>query len=237
MDRPGRVEVDRAGDPAVPPLVLVLHVGRIRPLHDPQVQGVRAGSETVGQVELRRQVRILADPDRLAVERDDEDALGGADVEDDPPSRPVGGELELALVDAGRVQLRDRRRAARERHLDVRVVRDVPGPGHRPDTRDVSLRPVGAGGIVGSPQELEPPPAVEREPLAVLDAVHGEAADPRQFGVVPRLGHPSIVAGAMGGRPATDPDVPGVLDDMEHAPGARVNLAHPRRPTTAMMPR
>ena len=66
-------------------------------------------------------------------------ALGGADVEDDAPAGPCRRDLELALVDAGRVDLRDVRRPAREGHLDVRVVGQVPGPGHRPDARDLRL--------------------------------------------------------------------------------------------------
>ena len=87
-------------------------------------------------VELGRQVRVLADPDLRAVDRDDQDALGRPDVEDDPPAGPARRDLELALVDAGRVLVGDRRRQARERHLDVRVVRQVIEALHRPAARD-----------------------------------------------------------------------------------------------------
>ena len=147
------------------------------------------GRSAAGQVELGREVRILPDPDLLAVEADDQDALGGPDVEHDPPIGPVGRHLEFALVDAGRVRLGDLGRKALERHLDVGVVRQVRGAGHRPDARDVGLAPVGAGVGVGCRQELEAPAAVERESLPVGDAVHGESADPRHLGVVPRSGH------------------------------------------------
>ena len=75
----------------MPPLVLVLDVGRVGPFHDAQAEGVRARPEAVGQVELGGEVRVLADPDLLAVELDDEDALGGADVEDDAPAGPAAG--------------------------------------------------------------------------------------------------------------------------------------------------
>ena len=189
VDVARRVQEDRPGDPAVPPLVLVLDEGRIRPLDDAQRQGVGARPDAAGQVELRGEVGILPDPDLLAVEADDQDALGGPDMEHDPPIGPVRGNLEFALVDAGRVRLGDLGRKALERHLDVRVVRQVRGPGHRPDARDVGLAPVGSRVGVGRRQQLESPAAIEREPLPVDDAVHGESADPRQFGVVPRSGH------------------------------------------------
>ena len=66
----GRVAYRKTGrrDPAVPPLVLVLDVGRVRPLHDAQGQGVRPGPEALGEVELRGEVRVLADADLVAVE-------------------------------------------------------------------------------------------------------------------------------------------------------------------------
>ena len=44
-------------------------------------------------------------PDLVAVEADDEHALGGADVEHDRAARPrPSGSSNVALVDAGRVQ-------------------------------------------------------------------------------------------------------------------------------------
>ena len=142
IDRLRRVQEDRAGDPAVPPLVLVLDERRVGPFDDAQAEGVRARPEPAGQVELRGEVRVLADPDLLAVELDDEDALRGADIEHHAPARPGGRHLELAFVDAGRVELGDRRRPVVEGHLDVGVVRLVPGPRHRPDARDLRLGPV-----------------------------------------------------------------------------------------------
>ena len=104
VDLAGRVQVDRSRDPAVPPLVLVLDEGRVRPLDHAQGQRVAARSQAVGQVELRGQVRILAGPDLVAVEAHDEHALGRADVEDDAPAGPCRRDLELALVDARRVE-------------------------------------------------------------------------------------------------------------------------------------
>ena len=64
VDGAGRVQEDRTADPAVPPLVLVLDVGRVGPLHDARAERVRSRPEPVGQVELRGEVRVLADADR-----------------------------------------------------------------------------------------------------------------------------------------------------------------------------
>ena len=60
IDRPGRVQEDRPRDPAMPPLVLVLDVGRVRPLHDAQRQRVRARPDDIGEVELGGEVGVLA---------------------------------------------------------------------------------------------------------------------------------------------------------------------------------
>ena len=61
------------------------------------------GPQAVGQVELGCEVGVLADAELVAVEAHQQDAFGGSDVEDDAPARPIRGDLELALVDAGRV--------------------------------------------------------------------------------------------------------------------------------------
>ncbi len=139
-------------------------------------------------------MRILAEADLLAVEADDEHALGGADVEHDPSSRPGRRHAEVAFVDARRVMFRDRRRQAGERHLDVGVVRVIPGVGHRPEARHVRLGPLGAGLVIGRPEQLEAPPAIERHALEVGNSVHRKTADPRQFRLGPRSRHETIVA-------------------------------------------
>ena len=206
VDRAGRIEVDRAADPAVPPLVLILDVGRVRPLDDPQRERVGSRLEAVREVELGGQVRVLPDADLLAVEAHDEHALGGADMENDPSSGPLLGHRELALVDPRRVRVREGRWPARERHLDVRVVRMIPGAGHRPEARHVRLDPVRTDRGVGRREELEAPAAVERHGLAADDAVHGEAAGPRELRGGPRSGHSRIVArsGTLVAMPDTD---------------------------------
>ena len=192
VDRLGRVQVDRAGDPAVPPLVLVLDVGRVGPLHDASGAGCwrPAGRRSVMSNSEARCESLLT-PISSPLSADDEHALGGADVEHDPPAGPGRRDLERRArrrrsgSTSGIV-----RRQARERHLDVRVVRLVPGvlassssPGPR------SRASVGVDRIVRSAEELEAPRAVEREPVVVADAVHREAADARQLRARPRVGH------------------------------------------------
>ena len=149
----------------------------------------RPGRRWARQIELGGQVRILSDADLDAVEADDQDALGRPDMEDDPPAGPSLGHVDVALVDAGRVQRRRVGRVARERHLDVGVVRAIPRAGHRPDARDVRLGPVRTGLVVGAREELETPAAIEREPILVRDAVHREPAEPGDLGEGPRSCH------------------------------------------------
>ena len=107
VDRAGGVQEDRAGDAAVPPLVLVLDVRRVRPLDDGQPERVRSRPQVrpSGRTRTAR-CGVLADADLHAVELDDQDALGRADVEHDPPAGPGRRQLEVALVDAGRVDAR-----------------------------------------------------------------------------------------------------------------------------------
>ena len=89
VDRLGRVQVDRAGDAAVPPLVLVLDVGRVGPLDD---RAAGACWRRVGAGRSGRTPRRGGSPcrrrSRSPLRVDDEDALGGPDVEDDPSARP-----------------------------------------------------------------------------------------------------------------------------------------------------
>ena len=198
VDRAGRVQEDRPGDPAVPPLVLVLDVGRVGPLDDRQPERVRAGA---GGRRSGRTRRPGASPCSIpiwrAVELDDEHALGGPDVEDDPPARPTpAGSSNVALVDAGRVLLRDVRRRVRR----TASGRSCSGAGPRcpassraPGTS--ALAPVRAGRGIRAPEELEAPRPVEREPVGVGDAVHREPAELDELGRDPRLGciGPSLI--------------------------------------------
>ena len=189
MDRLRHVQEDRPRDAAVPPLVLVLDVGGVRPLHHPQRERVVTRLEPVGDLELGCEVGVLADPDLDPVERRDQDALGGPHVEHHPATRPLIGDPEGPLVETGRVRLGDLRRPAREGHLDVGVVGLVGRVLHRPAARDLDVPPLPAGFRVGPRQELEAPGTVEVHAVGVRDAVHGESTDAGQFGRRPRLRH------------------------------------------------
>ena len=94
-----RVQEHVARQAAVPPLVLVLDVGRVGPLHDAPRQRVLARPQPIRQVELGCEMRVLTDAELIAVEAHEEDAFGGAHMEDDAPPRPFRGDLEVALVD------------------------------------------------------------------------------------------------------------------------------------------
>ena len=197
----GRVEEHRAGDPAEPPLVLILHEVRVGPLDHGQVEGVRAGPQVWREIELRGEVGILADPDIATVDGDDEDALGGPDVENDTPIRPGRWDLEVAAVVAGRVMGRDVRRQFRVRHPDVGVMRQVAeiltGLLHVPGARHGDRRPGGRVLVrlyVRTRCELEPPFAIEVESVRMRDAVHLEPARARQLGRRPGGSHDRILS-------------------------------------------
>ena len=83
----------------------------------------RAPNVTKGcDVELRRQPRILPQPDRRAVDVNIENALRPAEMQHHAPSLPVGRHLERRRVNPGRVRLRHHAAARRKGHLDVRVM-------------------------------------------------------------------------------------------------------------------
>ena len=186
---PGGVQEDRSRDPAVPPLILVLDIGRVGPFHDAQGQDVRPRRGETGEVELRRQVGVLRDADLPAVERHDQDTLGRPDMEHDPLVHPGRWNLDLAFVDAGRVVGGNLGREARKRHLDVRVLGPVVEALHRPATRNVGPAPgwPGLGGRLA--KQLEPPPAVELDPscrIVVAQRVHRQPVQARELRGEPR---------------------------------------------------
>jgi hypothetical protein len=205
VHRARRVEEDRARDAAVPPLVLVLDVARVGPLdHDEPDDVALAGADVSGDVELAGEVGVLADADVDPVDGGEEHALRGADVEDDAASRPAGWDLHVPLVDAGRVAVGRREgRPAGERHLDVRVVREVPdavdvvellegpAPRHGQGGSEGRARRDGRERSLWGREELEPPRAVELEALhavvalPVEEGVHGQPSPGRDLGSRP----------------------------------------------------
>ncbi len=182
------VEEDRPSDAAVPPLVLVLDVAGVGPLDDGQRDRV---------------VRVLADPHLAPVDAGDEDALGRADVEDDPATRPAGRHLDLPLVLPGGVRVRDVRRQTREGHHDIRVVGQVAPALHRPAARDVDLAPGARRLCIGSREQLEAPPAVQVHAIGVGHAVHRHATDAGELGRLPGR----RAAGARDRHPFVEPRV------------------------------
>lgn len=177
IQRIGRVQQYGAGDAAVPPLVLVLKVRGVRPLHDGESHGVgRAGAYDGGEVELGRQMRVLGDTDGPTVDVDEQHALGGAHLEHDPPARPLGRNVDLTLVHARRVGRWRRGRELAPRHLGVGVPGRVVGVLEGPGAGDLGRGPVVAHRGCGGREELEAPVAVEGESLgAPVDGVHGQA--------------------------------------------------------------
>ena len=145
---------------------------------------------------------VLADADLRAVEVDEEDALGRADVEHDPPAGPARRDLELALVDARRVRARGRSaagpRTASGRWCSAAGPRSRPssrGPGRRPRP---SRRPGSRPGLraAGSASGRR---AARRSPWGTL--CMGSRPTPSARGG-PRSGHSTIVARAPGAHSA-----------------------------------
>jgi len=136
------------------------------------------------QVELGSQVRILADADLAVIERHDEHGFGRAHVQHDTSVVPVGRELELALIEPGRVRFGHVWRLAHEGHLDVGVVRLVEGVLHGPAAGNLDLAPltgVGTGVGIRSRQQLETPSVIEQQAGLMRHRVHRLAASRHEF--------------------------------------------------------
>ena len=203
VHRRGRVEEGRPGQTAVPPLVLVLDEARVGPLHHGQPDRVgRTGPDHGGDVELRGQVRVLADADPPAVHLDDQHALGGSDVQHRSTPAPAGRHVDLPLVDPGRIRGRWVRRQVGPRHLHVRVVRPVvdrvdvvellqrPAAGHHQLSRGGAVRRQVERLLRGA-EQLEAPDPVQVDPghpgldATVTQPVHRKPPVRGQGRVVP----------------------------------------------------
>ncbi len=176
VQRIGRVQQHRPGDTAVPPLVLVLKVRGVRPLHHGQPYGgPPAGAYDVREVEVGGEVGVLGDADGPPVHVHQQHALGGPDLEHDPPPGPVGRDVHRTLVDPRRIVDRRQRRELCIRHTDVRVLRTVVRVLHGPCTRHVRRRPGLRERRVRRGQQLEAPVAVEGDgPRPAVDGGHGQ---------------------------------------------------------------
>ena len=178
----GGVHGDAALEATVPPLVLVLDPGAARPLHDRHGdRGAPAGPDVGGDVELRGEPAVGGHAHELAVDPDVRRRLGRTEPQDDAAARPVAGDGQEGPVGARRILLGHGGRLAVERHLHVRVVRQVeprravlmverlrgPRPGHLDllPVRVVELRGLEPPRQqVGPMGQAELPRAVERPP-------------------------------------------------------------------------
>ena len=198
------VEEHLAVDARVPPLVLVLDVGRVGPPHHLRGEQVRLRrTHVLGDVELGFEARVLADADLGAVDPHVQHAVGAADVQHDAPSlplararrrwcgsRPVGfcvRHVRRELV--GTASARSCRSAGRS-----------PASSSSPARRRRPTSPSSKSGVaeavgrgVGPVDEREPPAAVERpEPrAAAVDQrrPHRQPSDARELGLRPPVRH------------------------------------------------
>ena len=214
-----RIEIHRAVDPQLHPVVLVFDVALRAPAHAQHRERVAARAQRLREVELRGEARIRRHADERAVEVDPRLRLGGAEVQHRAALLPRLRQVEGRAQDGAGIFVRHARRIVLERHLHVRVVRvrealHAEVPRHR-DARP--LREVGLvrdfGGlhlldrlVVGHgplPVEIQIPLALARiarkggllrgerhERRAAAKAVHGS-----EFGDFPRAGKESRVHG------------------------------------------
>ena len=177
VERALRVEVGRAVDAELHPVVLVLDVALRAPAHAQHRELVAALADELREVELRRELRIGGHADERAVDVVPRLRLRGADVEDRAALLPALRQDERRAQDRAGVLVRHARRVVPERHLHVRVVRV--GEALRAEVAgDVDLRPLRRVGLVRDLGGLDlldllvegdGPLAVKREvPLAAL---------------------------------------------------------------------
>ena len=183
----GGVEEDRARDPAVPPLVLVLDVGGVRPLHDGQADPVGAGRHEARHVELGGQVRVLAEADLAGrsprpAGRSPRRRRGGRPA--GPPRRP-GPRASARTPRSGspRGSTAAARGTASGRSCTA-ACRANPCIVQQPGTS--ASDHASASGRVRARQQLEAPAAVQLHAVQVRHAVHRHAARPGQLGDGPR---------------------------------------------------
>ena len=164
--RAGGVEIDLALKAGLPPVILVLDEAGVGPLdHDRNQLVRRAETDVSGHVELGRRARVLAHPDRLAVDVDEQRAFAPAEVQHEAAPLPVSRHGELAAVDARGILAGHMRRLIGERHDDVGVVGRAVAL-HRPVARHRDGRPTAGrqripGHRFGPGREFELPLAVQ----------------------------------------------------------------------------
>ena len=187
MQRIGGVQQHRAGDPAVPPLVLVLDVRGVGPLDDREPQrGPLAGAHHVGEVELARpdgspwrrrpaarphatSSTLSAAPTCSTIRR----PAHSAGMSTSRSYTPVG----LAAGECGG--------NSGQRHPDVGVLRQVAGVLHGPGAGHLGRGPPVAERRVRGRQQLEAPGAVESAPSGWSTACIGSRCPGGHLGLPP----------------------------------------------------
>jgi hypothetical protein len=170
----------------VPPLVLILDEGRVRPFDDAERDRIEARPDERADIEFGREVGVLAESDIRAVDDGDEDALGGPDVEHDPSTLPRVRNVDRPLVEPGGVPIRDVGWLIREWDPDVGVLGPVVETLHRPTAGNGRAAPIRPCRRLRTGEELEAPFPVEFEPVRVWDRMHRQAVQRGQLGSEPR---------------------------------------------------
>ena len=116
-------QIDIAEDSAEPPHVLVFHVGAIRPLHHLDGDGVAAGPDAIGDIELGRDAAALGEADLFTIDPEIKGGIDTLEADKDLFAIPSLVDPEIAAVAASWVFGGDAGWIDRERVLDVRVVR------------------------------------------------------------------------------------------------------------------
>ena len=109
----------------MPPLVLVLDEGGIGPFRHRESNSVFAGPEIRTDVKIRSEAAILCHADKVVVDEDLQEVFESTDAYDCASLGPVDWNHELALVDACWVGCRRSGRKVIERHLHIRVLREI----------------------------------------------------------------------------------------------------------------
>lgn len=176
-DRRAGLDTHTAVETGEPPSVLVLEEAVRRVPHDDHGKLVPPHAGRFGHVVLAPETGVGAVSDEHAVEVDGMHTVSATHVQQQPLALPVGRDVEARAVHTCGVARREPRRRLGERHLDVRVVRNVVGHLDRPATGHVDRlplpgRPLSSHGIgrhlVGRGEQPEGPGAVQRQPAVPL---------------------------------------------------------------------
>ena len=191
----------------MPPVILVLDPGGVGVANHHDGEEVRSSNEIGRQVELRRQPRILAHPDEVAVAPDDRNTLSPTQMQHHVSTPPGSRDGEGRAVETGGVLGWGKRSIdIGPRHDDVRVVREIAGVLARPTAGNLDRAPAGVIGrrlspavrrSSGSFDQLEPPGTIERAApwganarpsgrrvgIGLKRGAAGKPVDLRQFGL------------------------------------------------------